>query len=344
MSKKIALLLLLQLLLLPLHLQAEQAAAPSAAQPAAPTEASTPASVATASRKSSPTLQQWVNWLPPSLPPHEIEWLQENSVFSLYFPQQLAEAKGSVLLVPAAGQHAAWPDHIRALSGQLPAHGWSVLVVTPATVTPPPSATAAVTTTPETAAEPAGGNTPEVDEVAPATPAAEPASAPAATTEATTTKPVTAEPDNLAVLRAGLSLLESKGQKNTVVIGMGDGGLTALELVHKNMGTDNRVHGLILADLPEQARPAQKLAEIFRLHPIVVLDISHPAGRAAWRVRVSQLKQFPHYRAVLLPEPVASIQHSNDRLARRVRGWLTRYVSGEQKSGPAASGAGGGKP
>jgi len=273
-----------------------------------------------------------VKWLPPILPPHEVEWLQENSVFSLYFPQQLAEAKGSVLLIPAAGQHAAWPDHIRALCEQLPANGWSVLVVTSIAAAPtPPSANAAAAATPTTA---------EANE---ATAAAD--AQPAAAAEPAPVAPAPTEAMMLDVLHSGIALLESKGQKNTIVIGMGEGGMSAVELAHKEMGTDGSVKGLVLADLPELARPAQKLSEIFRLHPIPVLDITHPDGRDAQHLRAAQLKQFPQYYAVQLPEPMADIQMSNDRFARRVRGWLTRYVSGEQKAGQQQpSGQPAGKP
>jgi len=308
------LLTLLSLTLLSLPpMAAEPAAAPATAGPTAPATPSE--SVTFSGRKSSPTPQQWTQGLSPTLPPHEVEWLQDNRVFSLYFPQQLAQAKGSVLLVPAAGQHAAWPDHIRALSEQLPPNGWSVLIVTPV-ADPLPSAT---TPTPA-AATPA--TTAATDESA-ATAQPATAAAPAATGAI----------DMIDVLHAGVALLESKGQKNTVVIGMGAGGVTAVELAHKDMGSSGSVKGLVLADLPELARPAQKLSEIFRLHPILVLDIVHPEARDALRLRQGQLKQFPQYYAVQLPEPMADIQQSNDRFARRVRGWLTRYVSGEQKSG-----------
>lgn len=312
--------LLSLLLLAPTLSAAEPEAAP--AVPAAATEPTTPESVASQDRKSSPSIQQWVNWLPPTLPPHEVEWLRDNTVFSLYFPQQLAEARGSVLLVPAAGQHAAWPDHIRALTEQLPPNGWSVLVVTPMAASPPPQPAPPPNATPQDSAA--------VDETAaaaqPAT-AAEPSAA---------SSPETAAVDSnmLDVLHAGIALLESKGQKNTILIGMGDGGMAAVELAHKDMGTGSSVKGLVLADLPALARPAQKLSEIFRLHPLMVLDIVHPESREAQRLRAGQLKQFPQYYVVQVPEPMADIQQRNDRFARRVRGWLTRYVSGEQKSGP----------
>jgi hypothetical protein len=316
------------------------AAEPEAAPAAPATTEQPPASpsVAPEGLKSSPTTRQWVNWLPPTLPPHEVEWLRDNTVFSLYFPQQLAQGKGSVLLVPAVGQHAAWPDHVRALTEQLPPNGWSVLVITPVAGASPPSAAAGA---PEPQSQPSA----EAD-------ATEPAAQPAATPEpvaASGTDAALADSNMLDVLHAGISLLEGKGQKNTIVIGMGDGGVTAVELAHKGMGTDGSVKGLVLVDMPTLARPAQKLSEIFRLHPLMVLDITHPEGRDAQRVRAGQLKQFEQYYSVQLPEPMADIQQSNDRLARRVRGWLTRYVSGEQKSGPKppaapASAAPAGKP
>lgn len=323
-------------LLAPTLSAAEPEAAPAA--PAVATEPTAPASVASQGRKSSPTIHQWVNWLPPALPPHEVEWLRDNTVFSLYFPQQLADARGSVLLVPAAGQHAAWPDHIRALTEQLPPHGWSVLVVTPVAASPPPPPAPPPQATPQ---QPTPPDSAEVDEAAAAQPAT-------AAEPSTASSPETASVDSnmLDVLHAGIALLESKGQKNTILIGMGDGGMAAVELAHKDMGTGSSVKGLVLADLPALARPAQKLSEIFRLHPLMVLDIVHPESREAQRLRAGQLKQFPQYYVVQLPEPMADIQQRNDRLARRVRGWLTRYVSGEQKSGPqpAASASPAGEP
>jgi len=313
---------LLTLLLLTLPPQAGSAAEPAAA-PAAPAvdaakaaEAATPASVSPDNRKSSPTLQQWVQWLPPTLPAHEVEWLRDNSVFSLYFPQQTANGKGAVLVVPAIGQHAAWPDHIRAISEQLPPNGWSVLIVTPTAQAEKPAATAA---TPKAAGAEAGAT-------------AQPASA----TAPADTAPGSDDTEMTSMLQAGITLLESKGQKNTIIIAMGDSGIDAVMLAHKNMGTDSSVKGLVLADMSALARTAQKLAEIFRLHPIQVLDIVHPQQLDAQRLRAAQLKQFAQYYAVQLPEPMADIQQGNDRFARRVRGWLTRYVSGKQKSGPKA--------
>lgn len=338
MQKRSLIPFLLALLSLPL-LSPPLLAADPAQTPATTVESTTPESVSQEGRKSSPSLRQWVKWLPPTLPPHEVEWLRDNSVFSLYFPQQLAQGKGSVLLIPAAGQHAAWPDHIRALSEQLPPNGWSVLIVTPIANLLPPSE--------QPPAEQPAADTPSAAQAEP-TPAAEtpPAAAPTTPPEPAVTAAPAGNAEMIEVLHAGIALLESKGQKNTIVIGMGESGMVAVELAHKDMGTKGSVKGVVLADLPALARPAQKLSEIFRLHPILVLDITHPEGRDAQRMRASQLKQFPQYYAVRLPAPMADIQQSNDRFARRVRGWLTRYVSGEQKSGPkpATSTAPAGKP
>jgi len=305
---------LLTLLLLTLPPLAESVE-PAAAKPA---EATTSESVASDSRKSSPTLQQWVQWLPPTLPAHEVEWLRDNTVFCLYFPQQTAKAKGAVLVVPAIGQHAAWPNHIRALSEQLPPNGWSVLIVTPIAQAEKPFAKPTV--------DAAAPKTDSVDTSAPS----QPASAP----ESSGNEHTSDDTDMTAMLQAGITLLESKDQKNIIIIGFGDNGMDAVLLAHKNMGTGSSVKGLVLADMSALARPAQKLSEIFRLNPIQVLDIVHPQELDAQRLRAAQLKQFPQYYAVQLPEPMADIQQGNDRFARRVRGWLTRYVSGRQKSGP----------
>jgi len=312
---------------------ADPAATPTTAAPTPPAS-ETPA---TQTRKQSPSAKQWIDWLPPTLPPHEVEWLRDGSVLSLYFPQQLAQAHGSVLVMPPAGQHAAWPDHIRALSEQLPAHGWNVLVVTPAedALQPAPATTPAETTT--TPATPvAAAETDEIAQAAgsPIPPKTDPVVAPAPAEDAT------ASPSLLA-LRAGLVVLEDKGQqsqaqKNVVLIGMGASGMTALALAQEKIDVDKSIRGLVLADLPETAKPEQKLANILRLQPIAVLDISHPDGRDALQRRAAQLKQFHTYYTVLLPEPLATIQQANDRFARRLRGWLMRYVPDQPQAQPAS--------
>lgn len=231
--------------------------------------------------------------------------------------------RGSVLIVPDAGQHAAWPDIVAALFDQLPLHGWHTLA--PAL---PPPAVQAVSVTPavQAASAAAEAGTTEPDTLA-AT--AEPVTTPAppVTDNGETTAPL---PDAIAQQRLQVALqhLNQNGDTGTVIaIGIGHGALRAARLV---AAAPQTFAGLVLINANGAADPEFELTPLLaalELPTLELLTAPSATDRQQAAARARQLNAHGQFAQVLLPVPAATVPAMElryDNVARRVRGWLDR--------------------
>lgn len=176
------------------------------------------------------------------LPDAEASWLQaEGGEFLVVErrPVDLTE-KGTLVLVPAWGQHADWPDVIAAVARALPAHGWRTVVVDltapedPAPAVPAPA-------DPDPAADPAAAGPADPAAPDPAAPAdgqqadatPDPDPGPGAASAAADTPPVdpliAAAPIANARLRATVEAVRSRGTPMVVVAAYDSGARFAVD-------------------------------------------------------------------------------------------------------------------
>ncbi|MDX9874291.1 MAG: DUF3530 family protein [Spongiibacteraceae bacterium] len=246
--------------------------------------------------------------------------------------------RGSVLIVPDAGQHAAWPGLISALFEQLPLHGWHTL----APALPPPEAVLVSTLPADPAAsapatEPASGTDPEAQSTQTVLPAAgDAADVPASSAEeiaadapavAAVLAP-TAESIAQQRLQLALGHLRQQGNETgSVAIGIGYGALRAVRLATADPQAFSAL-ALINVDLnPAESAELIDLLAALELPVLDLLTAPAAAQRQAAISRARQLTAHSAYEQVTLPTPAMPTpanEGKHETLTRRVRGWLDR--------------------
>src|SRR5690606_15700787 len=83
-------------------------------------------------------------------------WLDRDTrtILAFWYPHSGTTAKGSILMVHAAGQHPVWPETLKNIIEHLPPHGWSILTLAVPDYFEPPAPRPATTSEPG-ATEPA---------------------------------------------------------------------------------------------------------------------------------------------------------------------------------------------
>ncbi len=193
---------------------------------------------------------------------------------------------------------------------------------------------AAEKTQAEDAAKPAEGGTAAADgeakaadgEQAAAPKTAEPAPLPVP-------KPRTqAEVESIADARmeAGWALLKSKGYRSIVLVGAGSGAERMLRLSKTHpfgpSGATTYVSAVIMISPPRSTLDGLALIQGANLP---ILDIFHSPGEVveremALRERAAKRFKFPLYDQILLPAPLPNMTGDEDRMAKRLRGWLLK--------------------
>ncbi|MCJ0974599.1 alpha/beta hydrolase family protein [Pseudomonas sp. PS1] len=310
----------------------EQAPAPDAA-PAAPAER--PGLPSRSEVMASDLLRQ--------LPVGEVIELKTGTeTFSaLWRPANVGAPKGVLILLPDDGESPDWPRGIGPLRRQLPDHGWHTLSlslpeserITPTAVTPretPP--TEAPTPEPEAEAEPSEGAPSEAgylpEQTAPA--ASEPDEEGSAQQEGEA--PVSAPaPLDLAEridarIEAALAHIRTSQPDVIVMLGQGTGAYWAARYLQQaNPGDVSR---LILVQPKEPAATEEPLVQRLGTLKIAIGDFYFRTGSsvASARARLdeSRRSRHPAYQQVGLQAIEGDRQAEQERLVRRVRGWLDR--------------------
>ncbi|WGO97813.1 alpha/beta hydrolase family protein [Saccharophagus degradans] len=253
-----------------------------------------------------------------------IVWLNAagEKFISLWEPDRSGNPFGAILIVHGEGQTADWPYTIRALRQSLPDHGWSTLSISlpnPAE-TPPP------------------------------------ARSPSDTTPPSKPTPPPTEPIVIERMKAAMSYLNKRGQYNIVILAHGVGASRSVQYLSQlstsrpnNLPSGGRSRATAIIDRPIRALimvnarngiegADDNLTEYLTDRSLPVMDIffgDHvlDATEPDQRKMAAKKNRIAHYHQSKLLEPSANWQEGENRLTRRVRGFLNKYAKGVEIDG-----------
>ena len=145
-------------------------------------------------------------------------------------------------------------------------------------------------------------------------------------------------------IESALQYLTEQGQLNIVIIGHGSGGQRALHYL-SGQTINKAVQGLVLIEAPDliKAPPSEdkndgdqtkdSSAEHLKTMPLLdilagsAIDVSAQAKNRRRQAARAALQRYEQWR---LPTLSPNWQLEEDRLSRRIRGWLQRNVSGQE--------------
>lgn len=325
----------------PLLAEENPAATPPADAASAPkTDAATPpADASTAER--APLEERSVeaaSALERQLPQGEQQQLQagDETFLALWKPANVGEPNGVVILIPASGESADWPQAIGPLRAKFPDAGWSSLSLTLPDLPQLPPAVAAVSVTTE--AQPSDADAPP-DPAAAQPQGATDSAADSAATDAASIAPPTATNSAPAVdpsvriftrIQAAIAFAEQQQAKAIVLLGHGDGAYWAARFLAEQKPAQVQ-HLLVAAPaLPDGQTPAlEELLPKLQLPTgdFFYKDQSSDRSAATRRLHASKRLQHKAYTQVALKALPGNPEAEQEQLFRRMRGWLDKNLA-----------------
>ena len=286
-----------------------------------------------------------------------VAWLTaaDGKFLSLYEPEWNNNPFGAVLILHAEGQHADWPTTIEIIRSSLPQYGWSTLSTSlpnPDTA-PIPKRLIEKTATTTGIAAPADKDTPEnSDPVAEAGEENEIFDAEKGTVDDGALEPeqdseriekpkIATETVAYSRIEAAISYLNDQGIYNIVLLGDGVGAARAgnfLKGLPQSSDPKENTIKVIRAMVIINARnssPTQDINLLSSLYDpeVATLDIyfgTHERDNieSLERKKFAMRNNFSVYQQILLPELSRNTTNGENRLAKRIRGFLSKYAKG----------------
>ncbi|UUY08965.1 alpha/beta hydrolase family protein [Pseudomonas sp. J452] len=319
--------------------EAPATTAPAAEETAPAADAATPPADAPATERA-PLEERSVeaaSGLERQLPQDEQQQLKagDETFLALWKPANVGEPTGVVILVPASGESADWPQAIGPLRSKLPDAGWSSLSLTlpdlpqlapavaPVTVdtaTPPSAPADAAATDNQEAADSASADAAADDSTQPATP------------DSSATAPIPVvdpAPRIFARIQAAIAFAEQQQAKAIVLLGHGDGAYWAARFIAEQKPPLVQ-HLLVAAPaLPEgMTPPLEELLPELQLPTgdFFYKDQSSDRSAATRRLHASKRLQHKAYTQVALKALPGNPSAEQEQLYRRIRGWLDKAL------------------
>ena len=340
----------------------------SAQEPAAPASPdSTPATAAAEEDKQAPepppyrsSEERSMKLLEQRIDPEVAIWLNAlNEPFLSLFERDLTgNPVGALLIINAEGQHSNWPGTSERIRLSLPEYGWNTLSVELPEPRPrpiPPRSpqqgnTSQASNDEDASQEPNDEAPPETDKESEANAATEEAKdiTSADTAEDTATEDVAETPQEVIVpvediaqarLKQTLNFLQSQGQFNIVVMGSGIGAIRAAHFIQSlpaNNGNTNQplIRALILVNarnrIPESNLSLQHSLNFTEV-PVLDLfigDTQRHQQEARERLKWARRNNFTQYTQLQLPPMAHNALQGENRLSRRIRGFLEKHARG----------------
>lgn len=283
-------------------------------------------------------------------PAESIVWLDAMGIpfLSLYEQDLTGNPVGAVLIINAEGQHSSWPTTSERIRKSLPEFGWSTL----STELPSPEPLPIPARTLPADDQSTNPDTPSKDQIANDTKdtlpkasdqsntAATPSSALTTDESATTTEmKLPAEDIAHARLQEAINYLHSKGQFNIVLMGNGIGAARAVcflkSLPEINNSTQSRmIRALVLINARNRINGSDvQLQKCLNNPEMPVLDVyigmdDRDKIEADERLKSSRHKSFNVYQQLQLPALAHNTMQGENRLSRRIRGFLNAHAKG----------------
>lgn len=290
--------------------------------------------------------------------PDTVMWMTAASeeFLALYERDYTGAPQGAVLLLHAEGQHPGWPTTLNAIRTYLPNHGWSTLALTlpsPDSLPLPPRD------------EPQGSESAQVSSAERESPAADQDPAPAqqpppvaavekemtqAATNATAEGAIEpAEARAMERIAEAMRFLHRQNLFNIAIIGDGVGAARATAFLHsladmkapaeasspENSGgmAMKPIRAMIIVNARNHIPASVINLPLALMDPeVATLDVYFGVDRrdqleAQRRRLTAQRQKFQVYQQLKLPE-MASLEHNENRLSRRIRGFLAQHARG----------------
>lgn len=265
----------------------------------------------------------------------------EEEFLAFWLPAADPKPKGTLILLPGAGETPDWPRVIGPIRRELPQYAWHTLSVTlpeldsgiPNRPKPKPLPEP---TNPESAAEegqkeeatpPAEAEPPaETAKEAPETEAAEPATEPSA--DEPPPKPLPPITERIdARIEAALGFARAQGAPLIILLGHGTSGYWAARYLTEEKPELPQHLLLISATRPSTQEVA--LDELLSRHPVATGDFYYPERlseqqEAKARLNTSRRTGHTAYTQTALKLIPGDLASEQEQLVRRVRGWLDR--------------------
>jgi hypothetical protein len=322
--------------------EAPATTAPAAEETAPATDTATPPADAPATERA-PLEERSVeaaSALERQLPQDEQQQLKagDETFLALWKPANVGEPTGVVILVPASGESADWPQAIGPLRSKLPNAGWSSLSLTlpdlPQLAPAVTAVTVDTTTQPSAASAPADAAATDNQETADSASAdaAADATTPPATPDSSATAPVPdvdPAPRIFARIQAAIAFAEQQQAKAIVLLGHGDGAYWAARFIAEQKPPQVE-HLLVAAPaLPEGMKPPlEELLPGLQLPTgdFYYKDQSSDRSAATRRLHASKRLQHKAYTQIALKALPGNPGAEQEQLYRRIRGWLDKVL------------------
>lgn len=314
-------------------------------------EASTPSSDAikppeTDERPVPNTEQRRIADLKAQYPPNELKRISSNTgeFTALWKKGRKGTTFGALLIVPTDGQTANWPHTIETLRTELPEAGWGTLSIDVAAIPKkkPPSRPEPADLQADNVPDESSPNTDtETEALTANTPADDKSSAPSRSGDDFT------DP-NIDRIKAAIEFLHQEGQYNIVLAGYGhsakrvleyiqESGATGMDKNMKSTGTEGMkrpIRAIIMVNpKSSQGTNIEALISSITFTDMPMLDVvvgTHYLDRHSAEARKQSATHagMETYLQVHLMEPNTVVFGNENRLSRRIRGFMTKYAKG----------------
>ncbi len=265
----------------------------------------------------------------------ELRWLEADGekFMALWQRNKTGNPFGAVLILHGEGQTASWPHTVSAIRNNLSQHGWSTLAVSL-----PPLAKAEIPA--RNAVATGAGSAPSIGDEN---------NAPTAITAGKRSP----EQISDARLSAAIEFLNQLGQYNIVMVGHASGAIRATRFINSisgNQASDAAPSALAIMERPIRAlimvearnrmdHGGERLVSFLNDTTLPVLDIyygDHYLDVLEVRQRKKMIinKGITRYYQVQVLRPSKSDEMSENRLTRRIRGFLNRHAKGVEIERP----------
>lgn len=258
---------------------------------------------------------------------------------ALWRQDHSGKAFGAILIVPTDGQTANWPNTIDVIRTELPKSGWSTLAIDiePIASTKAPPRVSGISPEPSATEQKDMHASAKTDMTASAESKNDAVQA-----------PTNADSSNKNRIEAAIQFLNNQGQYNIIMVGYGQSAKRVLDYANdakssgmkktmrSNAGNKMQrpIRAMILIN-PQQidSGPIGPLIDSFNYKEMPILDLiigKHYLDTldANARKQVARSAGYEHYFQVKLLEPSSVVFGKENRLSRRIRGFLNKHAKG----------------
>lgn len=291
-------------------------------------------------RKKIDTEQQSLDLLSAEIEGEDIKWFEADGekFLALWQADKTGNPFGAVLILHGEGQSVDEPFEINAIRNNLSLHGWATLSIhlpAVAQIKIPPRSEAKMKKSEDSAKMSSTANDSEMKKSA----------EPAAMMKKENTSQTTPEDKSSSRLTAAITFLQAQGQYNIVMVGHGTGAARTMKFINDlslenpgstiNTGKIQRpIRAVVLVSARNQIPLMTETLDTFFNDPsLPILDIYYGEHyldeiETRQRAKAARAKGLQNYYQMKVMRPTNTDESSENRLTRRIRGFLNKHAKG----------------